>query len=320
MADGQPRKPLWNATHRHLDRALAVCGLSPCEQTIMVIAREESYGKARLRKLPDPLPFRVNLTRLAEAVGYSRKAVTIAWGHLVESRVILPAEDAPGYFRINKRYREWTARHALTARALAFADSALGARHPGYIEVLPIGNQQPSEVLPIGNGQVLPIGNTTDVAGVTDRLREVLPIGNTFESPPKNPLVGREIKDSLPAAAPARAPAHAREADAEGGGAAAAAGLVREHFGEEGVTLFEPEADRLCRDEAGGDWGRVHAAILEIAAKRGQIRSFVGLLVSAIRNPRPPKAITAGPRGPDPARRRAEEAAKIKKLLSEGTR
>src|SRR4051812_17455936 len=54
----------FNQVARDLDRALAAARFAPAQVLLMQQAREESYTRAKLRGMTEPLPFKLNLSGL----------------------------------------------------------------------------------------------------------------------------------------------------------------------------------------------------------------------------------------------------------------
>ena len=121
MASEKRRTP-WNEIHRPLDRALAACGLSPCEQVIMQHAREMCYATAKAHRRDDPLPFRLNQQEFALRVGLTREKVNRAYRRLIGSKLLIQSD---GLVVVNKHYRTWMPPHRLCPQQLVHADAGL---------------------------------------------------------------------------------------------------------------------------------------------------------------------------------------------------
>ena len=112
----------FNQVWRPLDRALAMAQVGSLEAIVLCVARELSYSRAiQNGKLPDPLPFRLNLSRIARDWGVDRKSLRLARNRLIRDRMLI---ETPDGLRINKRFNEWTGAHKLTKRQVATARAA----------------------------------------------------------------------------------------------------------------------------------------------------------------------------------------------------
>jgi hypothetical protein len=122
----------FNLTHADLDRALACAKLPGLELLIMTIAREESYTKARTRRLRDPLPFGLNISRLSRDFGVDRTRLGFAKDRLINDGLLIDRGD--GTYLIDKRYERWAGSHALSQLQLARVREA--AVHDDQVEDL----------------------------------------------------------------------------------------------------------------------------------------------------------------------------------------
>lgn len=115
----------FNQTWRPLDRAFALARLEALEAILVTVARELSYSVAvQSGRLPDPLPFRFRLSRIAADWSVDRKSLRIARDRLIRDHVLVDANDG---LRINKRFHEWSGPHKLTRQQLATARDAAKA-------------------------------------------------------------------------------------------------------------------------------------------------------------------------------------------------
>lgn len=114
-APGPRRQTPANLIYRTLDRALAACGLSPCESLLMQIARERSYALAKIQGLEDAIPFTLNISHIAGLWGMSRRGLQKAIRRLETAEII---QAHPEGLWINKYHRTWKPPHRLTDRQI----------------------------------------------------------------------------------------------------------------------------------------------------------------------------------------------------------
>jgi biotin operon repressor len=109
------RRAPFNELHRDLDRALALCGLSPAEQAVMVRARELSYAKAKIAGSDDALAFDLGTSEISETFDFSRSAISKAIGQLTKATILRKGPDG---YRINKRFEAWQDPHRLSPKQI----------------------------------------------------------------------------------------------------------------------------------------------------------------------------------------------------------
>ncbi len=90
---------------RDLFRAIVAARFSTAQHLLIQQGIEESYGKARLRKSAEPLPFRLNVSELARITGFARSYLAQQHAELVACGFL---EAVDGLYLINKDYRRWT--------------------------------------------------------------------------------------------------------------------------------------------------------------------------------------------------------------------
>jgi hypothetical protein len=100
----------FNMIARDLDRAFALAFLSPNEHVLLQYVREGSWvmpllGRQKGDPLPDPVPFRVNISALADEKCLDRTRLSKAMSSLLESRILVRV-DARSVL-INKDYTSW---------------------------------------------------------------------------------------------------------------------------------------------------------------------------------------------------------------------
>jgi hypothetical protein len=121
----EPRRPVpFNQIQRPLDRALHTPQFSGCDHAVLEEARELSYAEAKRRGLPDPLPFRLEQSKLARRHQIAQETVNRAVARLKKSRVLM---ETPEGLLINKQYRTWTGHHALNVTQVEHCEEGWGA-------------------------------------------------------------------------------------------------------------------------------------------------------------------------------------------------
>ncbi len=100
----------FNMLARDLDRAFVMALLGTNEAVVLQAVREHSWVEPLKRRkktdpMPDPMPCKINISRLAEKVGMDRSGLTRAHGNLVKARLLI--EGKGGVVLINKDYRTW---------------------------------------------------------------------------------------------------------------------------------------------------------------------------------------------------------------------
>lgn len=184
---------------RDLDRAIGYARLTGLQSYLMQYAREQSYTLATIAGINDDLPFTVNLTQLAEAIGCHRKPLFLAYTELVESGIWI---IEPGKLhRINKNYQEWRIESGKEKGRLRFtprqldqirAADDLGTRPTTQFEV----------------------GQKCHTSDADDQGKNALPLGQKCHSDQgKNALVNGQKCPS--ADAPPHRNAHVRESESK---------------------------------------------------------------------------------------------------------
>jgi hypothetical protein len=119
----------FNQVARDLERAMVAARFAPAQALLLQQAREESYTRAKVRGLSEPLPFRVNFSALARALGFHRTHLNEQFVAMVARRVFVPVGDSS--YLINKDYRQWAdaaGRPLLSPGAVAWCGQALGGK------------------------------------------------------------------------------------------------------------------------------------------------------------------------------------------------